>query len=139
MNKRKNYWWALLLALSSFSHSQETQVSATQISGLEAQLKSGETTYFLACAMCHGDRLEGVSAPPLSGEAFTSTYAGLPVSRLTTFVAEQMPEDAPGSLSKQEVLAVSAYLLHENQAALPDAGLNQSTLENPVQFSGETP
>lgn len=136
MRRRSKPGWLILglLALLSFSSSQDMPPV-----GLAAQLKTGETTYFLACAMCHGDRLEGVSAPPLSGEGFTSTYGNMPVSRLTSFIAEQMPHGAPSTLTDQEVLAVTAYLLHENHAKRPDLALNQATLDTPVQFSGENP
>lgn len=83
------------------------------------QLKRGETTYFLACAMCHGDRLEGVSAMALSGEDFHTLYRPLPPRALHDLIRDTMPYDHRGTLSAQEVLDVTAYLLHENGLPIP--------------------
>lgn len=132
--RRLNFWAALVLLASPGLN--QSQSAETNLSG---QLKAGETTYFLNCAMCHGDHLEGFSAPALRGEDFRSTFGGLPFTRLTDFIREQMPEDRPGSLSDQEVLDVAAYLLSQNRAELPDVGLGQPTLSQPVLFSKDTP
>lgn len=102
---------------------------------LAEQLKAGETTYFLACAICHGDRLEGVSAPALMGKGFVSAYDGVVLDALTGFIAEQMPHDHPGSLSEQEVLDVAAFLLAQNGAKLPETGLSKAELNKPLHFA----
>lgn len=101
---------------------------------LASQLKAGETTYFLTCAMCHGDHLQGVSAPALSGEAFSLHFEGLHMNGLTEFIQTEMPLDRPGSLTEQEVLDVAAYLLNQNGVKLPETGLSSVHLDQPLRF-----
>lgn len=94
------------------------------------QLQRGETTYVLACAICHGDRLEGVSAPELDGAAFRALYRTLPPRALHDLIRDTMPDDRRGTLSPQEVLDVTAYLLHENGLPRPQGELNAETLDH---------
>jgi cytochrome c len=83
----------------------------------------GEEVYSQSCAACHGDNLEGnkdLGAAQLIGGRGTLTdekpvktvesywpYA----STLFDYVHRAMPMDSPGSLSADEVYAVSAYIL----------------------------
>ena len=83
----------------------------------------GEEVYSQSCAACHGANLEGnkdLGAAPLIGGRGTLTdekpiktvesywpYA----STLFDYVHRAMPMDSPGSLSADEVYAVSAYIL----------------------------
>ena len=94
------------------------------------QLQRGETTYFLACAICHGDRLEGVSAPGLGGEDFRALYRTLPPRALHDLIRDTMPYDRRGTLSAQEVLDVTAYLLRENDLPRPEGALGAETLDH---------
>ncbi|ALW87661.1 c-type cytochrome [Deinococcus actinosclerus] len=94
------------------------------------QLQRGETTYFLACAICHGDRLEGVSAPELGGGDFRALYRALPPRALHDLIRDTMPYDRRGTLSPQEVLDVTAYLLRENDLPLPEGALSADTLDH---------
>lgn len=83
----------------------------------------GEEIYATACASCHGESLEGISdlgAPRLIGGRGTlATDAPVKTvesywpyaSTLVDYVHRAMPMNAPGSLSADEVYAVSAYIL----------------------------
>jgi PQQ-dependent dehydrogenase (methanol/ethanol family) len=80
-----------------------------------AQAASGATIYTASCQQCHGVGLGGQSAPPLTGSAFqnyvgkTGTGAGL-----FDFISRQMPADHPGSLTQQQYLDVTAFILSRN-------------------------
>ncbi|WP_168734809.1 c-type cytochrome [Deinococcus sp. KSM4-11] len=97
-----------------------------------AQVKRGEVLYFQACAICHGDRLEGQIGPALSGDDFRATFGGGQVAALHTLITTTMPDDRPGSLSAQEALDVTAYLLVLNGLPRPAAELKAGTLEAPA-------
>ncbi|THF70113.1 cytochrome c [Deinococcus sp. Arct2-2] len=43
-----------------------------------SQIGRGAVLYRLACAICHGDKLEGGSAEALAGASFRATYRSLP-------------------------------------------------------------
>ena len=66
---------------------------------------SGERLYARHCANCHGARGEGVKDK--YAEALQGDWS---VEKLSRYVAENMPDDAPGTLGAGEAGAVSAYL-----------------------------
>ncbi len=87
---------------------------ATLTIGTE-QVEEGASVYSNACAECHGGRLEGFAHfPPLVGEAFHDEWSDRPIADLHTYVVEQMPLGAGGSLSDEAYAAVVAYLLERN-------------------------
>jgi hypothetical protein len=53
--------------------------------------------------------LQGVSGPALSGAGFA--HSSLSIAQLYGIVSTQMPLTAPGSLSKTDDAAVTAYIL----------------------------
>jgi mono/diheme cytochrome c family protein len=74
-----------------------------------AQVKAGAAVYQKQCLTCHGVRLQGVSGPALTGASFA--HASLGAGQIYTIVSQQMPLTAPGSLSKSDDAAVTAYIL----------------------------
>lgn len=76
-----------------------------------AQAAQGAKLYAARCSMCHGAKLEGVSAPSL----VSANIPGAPkVSDVYAILSTQMPADAPGSLKPAEYAAITAYLLKTN-------------------------
>lgn len=79
----------------------------------EAQAEAGKQVYAEACAVCHGDDLQGKSAPPVAGSAFLGKAKILEwsVANLRHVVVTTMPRSNPGSLSPKQYADVLAYLL----------------------------
>jgi len=82
----------------------------------------GAVVYAAKCAACHGQDLEGmkaIGAPPLIGGRNSLATKPLKTvesywpyaTTLFDYVKRAMPMNAPGSLSDDEVYAVSAYIL----------------------------
>lgn len=85
--------------------------------------KAGEAVYAEQCSACHGDNLQGI--PPTGGVALIGGRGTLasdkPVktvesywpyaTTLFDYVWRAMPFSAPGSLTADQVYAVSAYVL----------------------------
>ena len=94
----------------------------------KAQVERGRTTYFAACASCHGTQLQGdTDAPDLAGNAFLKRWTDLTVGALFTFTESQMPVGRPRSLGAQGYADVIAHILAANgfpdgQQDLPSAG-----------------
>lgn len=96
----------------------------------------GETIYAEQCASCHGDNLEGIKetgAPALiGGRGSLATDKPLKTvesywphaSTLFDYIHRAMPLHAPGSLSADEVYAVSAYILGRGGILPEDAELD---------------
>ena len=79
--------------------------------------RDGKAVYDKACAACHGADLRGAGeSPPLKGAPFLANWKGRKAGDLYTFVHQNMPVGAPGSLSEGDYRAVVAYVLQANGA-----------------------
>ena len=78
----------------------------------EAQAKRGEPLYGQYCASCHGaDLAGGEMAPGLTGGEFTSNWNDLSLGDLFERIRVSMPQNAPGSLSRQQDADILAFVL----------------------------
>jgi mono/diheme cytochrome c family protein len=94
--------------------------SASQ-AGPSGSVGAGAAVYAARCAECHGDRLEGMGRfPPLVGRQTVPDYPNARV--LYEYIRRAMPYNRPGSLSDEEALSVTVYLLNQN-GLLPDDGV----------------
>jgi mono/diheme cytochrome c family protein len=78
----------------------------------QQQVAQGGAIYAKSCALCHGDRLQGLSAPALTGAGFGHSH--LNAAQLRSVVTQTMPLTAPGSLAPNDYAAVMAFLLSYN-------------------------
>jgi mono/diheme cytochrome c family protein len=72
-------------------------------------LKSG------LCVECHGNGFVGGPAPELAGPAFTAAWGGRTVGDLFDLIRLTMPDDDPGSLSREVYADLVAYILAVNK------------------------
>ena len=97
----------------------------------------GHEVFDQQCAACHGtkgeggigDRLvggQGTLATPNPVRTVGSFWPYAPT--LFDYIRRAMPQNAPQSLSNDDVYAVSAYILHLNGLLPPDATLDAKTL-----------
>ena len=104
-------------------------------------VSEGETVYAEQCIACHGADLQGV--PETGGAALIGGRGtiGKPgktkktvesywpyASTLFDYVRRAMPFHSPGSLSDEEVYAVTAYILHRGDIVPADAVMDASSL-----------
>ena len=111
-------------------------------SGTVAQ---GQAVYLQKCAACHGAKGEGmlplyprlVGRDPAAEKFVFGSTPGLPrtignywpyATTVFDYVRRAMPLTAPGSLTNDEVYAVTAYLLAANAAIPIDTRLDAVTL-----------
>jgi len=100
--------------------------------------KSGRSVYEKKCAACHGERAQGQGAYPalvggrnsLAGASPQQTIGSFWPYATTVFdyIRRAMPYQDPGSLSSEEVYAVTAYLLFANGIINESDELNARTL-----------
>jgi mono/diheme cytochrome c family protein len=102
------------LALAARQGAAETQNADGLYS--DAQAARGEGLYQQYCLVCHGARLEGNPAAPLTGAAFRSRWEDgrHTLDDLFFIIRSLMPNNAPGSLSKAQYADVAAYILKVN-------------------------
>ena len=104
----------LFFASTSVLHSEETNTGVTVYS--EEQAHKGHDLYEVYCASCHGSALEGQGALPLSGATFRTRWADDRHSADDLFyiIRTLMPYGQPATLSKQEYIDITAYILTVN-------------------------
>jgi alcohol dehydrogenase (cytochrome c) len=127
-------WVGLGAMLSAAAAAAQTTADAAAGYFTAAQARSGASLYAEQCADCHGSRLDDGTAPPLTGAQFARTWGveGRSLDDLFYIIRTTMPEGGVGSLSVDEYLAVTAYLLERNgfdagtRALSADAGLLRS-------------
>jgi len=96
-----------------------------------AQAARGSAIFQMRCALCHGDRLEGLAGPPLVGDVFPGPRDRQPVSDLFDKIHNTMPADAPGTLEPPQVADVVAFILQANAfpAGGAELGASDATLK----------
>ena len=80
-----------------------------------AQATRGGATFQMRCAVCHGEMLEGLAGPPLTGDVFLGPRDKQPVSDLFDKIHNTMPADAPGTLEPPQVADLVAFILQSNK------------------------
>jgi S-disulfanyl-L-cysteine oxidoreductase SoxD len=102
----------------------------------QEQAKRGEAAYVEKCARCHGVQLIGGDMnPPLVGPEFLSLWNTKTVGDLFDRIRTTMPQDKPGSVTRQQDADIVAYLLNENKFPSGKTELeSQTELLKQIQF-----
>jgi mono/diheme cytochrome c family protein len=101
------------VVLVSLAPLAQAQAARTASDGVytEAQAVRGRTLYQQKCAKCHGDALQGRTAPPLTGDSFLGVWGTQPLSELNAKIRNTMPADGQGTLKPADSADLVAYIL----------------------------
>jgi mono/diheme cytochrome c family protein len=106
---------SVIFVVQSFSGAAQQATAARSVwDGVYTaeQAKRGEPLYAQHCSSCHGSTFEGGEmAPPLAGGAFNANWNGLSLGDLTERIRISMPQNSPGSLSRQQYVDILATML----------------------------
>ena len=103
-----------------------------------AQADAGEGLYDEQCVSCHGPLSAFVPemAALLGDHTFRNRWEGRSLGELFQLIQEEMPQDAPGSLSNDETADLVAYILAGNRFPAGDTALsNDLETLNDIPFS----
>ena len=120
---------AAIGACFAFFHVQPTSAQGagkTTWDGIysQAQADRGKGTYTTACLECHGEELAGQDmTPPLAGSEFLSNWNGLTVGDLAERIRTTMPLNKPGSLTRDQIADILAYIMNYNKFPAGSADL----------------
>ena len=91
-----------------------------------AQAEQGRAIYDNQCVSCHGELSAFVPemAALLADHTFRSRWEGRSLGELFSLILEEMPQDAPGTLSAEQTADLIAYLLSGNRLPAGDAALS---------------
>ena len=103
---------ATLAAATVFAQGQTTNDGV----GTDAQIKRGADVYATQCAACHDSQLAGSgTAPALAGTDFSANWKDETVGSLFERIRATMPADNPGSLKRDQVAELVAFILNFNK------------------------
>ncbi len=92
------------------------------------QAARGGELYMGTCAQCHGPQMGGIdAAPALRGGGFASNWNGVTLGDMVERIRVSMPQNSPGSMSRQQVADVLAYILRANGFPPGDKALPRQT------------
>jgi mono/diheme cytochrome c family protein len=100
----------------------------------EEQALRGQEIYYAQCLACHGEDMSGLDqAPPLAGPQFSGVWDGESLWAIVDRI-DTMPPSGPGILSRDEAVALLAYMLWYNGLPTGNESLStrQSVLEDIV-------
>jgi mono/diheme cytochrome c family protein len=107
----------------------------------EEQAKRGEPLYAEKCSSCHGpDMNGGEMAPGLTGGEFTANWNDLTLGDLFERMRISMPQNNPGSLSRQQNADILAAMLRKSNYPAGKAELpTQTEVLNTYKFVATKP
>ena len=91
-----------------------------------AQAEQGRAIFDNQCVSCHGELSAFVPemAALLADHTFRSRWEGRSLGELYSLILEEMPQDAPGTLSSEQTADLIAYLLSGNRLPAGDVALS---------------
>jgi S-disulfanyl-L-cysteine oxidoreductase SoxD len=111
--------FAVCAATTMRSHAQVDADAKTSVAAgvyTDEQAKRGEVASNKLCVSCHGPDLSGGEAgPSLVGLEFLGNWNALSLADFFDRVHATMPADAPGSMTPQQTVDVTAYVLKLNK------------------------
>jgi mono/diheme cytochrome c family protein len=107
------------LAAFAFSSPARSLGADRQVAYTQPQLAMGQAVYTQYCSGCHLATLAGNPAstpprPPLAGARFAAKWQGKTASDLFAYLSTKMPFGKGGTLSHDQYLAATAYILSQN-------------------------
>jgi mono/diheme cytochrome c family protein len=107
----------------------------------EQQATRGGGFYTRSCGNCHGANLEGADmSPALTGGAFLSNWDGSTVGDLFERIRVSMPADRPGTLARQEIADIVAFILTSNRFPAGKTELpREAQLLKEIRFARKPP
>lgn len=126
-------FYALVGVFSVTGHAgQQPRAAAAGVYSAD-QAKRGQDLYTAQCVACHGEMLEGVVGPALTGDDFLGDFGGHPVKDLVDKIQNTMPQQTPGTLTHAQATDITVYILQAGkffpagQTQLSDATMAQVT------------
>src|SRR5262245_45473419 len=110
------FWAAALFSIVAVGATRAQEAAKTVWDGVytEDQARRGDPLYANQCASCHGpDLTGGEMAPGLTGGEFSANWNDLTVGDLFERIRVSMPQNNPGSLSRQDNADILAFMLYK--------------------------
>jgi mono/diheme cytochrome c family protein len=132
----------ILLLISVPAIAQPQAPLKTILDGVysEVQAARGQAMYTAVCASCHGNALEGVSAPELKGDRFIERWREGTLDGIYNFIRQRMPPGraaAATAIPDNDYLDIVTYILKGNDYPAGAADLVPGLIST-VMFVGKS-
>ena len=103
---------------------------AAQAVGMPASAlgEKGKAVYETNCQACHGKEGQGVIGPAVWGPRASPAKYGGTAANWNGYIRQTMPQNSPGSLTADEYLQVTTYLLLQNNLVQPGQPVSEPGL-----------
>ena len=105
---------AALLTCTIAVRAQNTEPRIWQGVYTAAQAERGKASFNSSCLRCHGDKLQGNTAPALSGDRFYTSWGNEVIASLFAKIRDTMPPNFGTSIDDQVKLDIVTYILQTN-------------------------
>jgi mono/diheme cytochrome c family protein len=78
------------------------------------QLNKGKSEYNTHCRTCHAANGKGALGPALQGDTFKGRFGGQNFADIATWIHQNMPQTAPGSLTDEQLYPIVSYIMSLN-------------------------
>lgn len=112
--------WPLLLSVAGIA-ALGSAALAQGAASFADQAEAGKAAYAQNCASCHGDSLQGQTAPTLRGNAFLGKWgAGAKTAGdLYAYIHNNMPPGQADRIPDETHAAIVAFIMRENRGSAP--------------------
>ena len=118
--KASRCWWTVCFVTAcSGGTGSGGEPHVEHSDAIQEQVDEGAVVFSMVCATCHGESGAGTSrAPALVGEGALPTFDT--AESVYQFASTNMPANDPGSLAREQYVAVVAFLLSRNDIELEE-------------------
>ena len=128
--------------VGSFSLTGHAGQSRTVNDGVytSEQAARGRAFFKEQCAICHDEALKGGLGPPLTGDDFIGVWGDTPLSAIVSKIQRTMPQDAPGTLNRQQAADLVSHILEVGKfpAGATELGSDEAALKD-ITFPAPPP
>jgi len=134
MPRRAAVSLTLLVWFVPISQAQSQTSGNTVLDGVfsEAQAKRGQAAYAAHCSVCHGEALDGVSAPELTGNHFLERWREDMLDTIFNYIKENMPLGQAADAKRipdSDYLDILTHILSVNGYSTGASDLTSDLLE----------
>ena len=96
----------------------------------DKQAGRGQQVYVAQCQSCHGDAMQGGIGPALAGDSFLGKWSARPLADLIDKIEKTMPFGRVGTVSRQQSIDLTAYILQGGKFPAGESELSEAALNN---------
>jgi hypothetical protein len=123
-------WLGAVAIANGAAQGSPTQKTTNDGIYTKAQAEGAKAQFEKLCASCHAFTVAEKKKPkdlPLGDEPFFESWTGKPLSEIISVITLTMPNDGSATVTDQEAIDLTAYILQQNGFNAGDKPLTKET------------